>query len=205
MLFWIYGTGVLKPHNQNQRHPPRSRQESWPGPITIRQVRAFLGLTGYYRRFISRYAQVAAPITNLLKKNNFLWNSEVEIAFKELKNILITAPVLIYPNFDLPFVLETDACEVGVGAVLLQNDHLVAFYSKKLSALRQKASTYAKKLWAITDSVRKWRHYLLSGAFTIRTDHRSLKNLLNQTIHTPEQQFFLTKLMGYSFEIVYRG
>jgi len=92
-----------------------------------------------------------------------------------------------------------------VGAVLLQQqEHPVAFYSRKLSALRQWASTYAKELWAITDSVRHWRHYLLGQVFTIRTDHHPLKNLINQTIQTPEQQFFLTKLLGYSFDIVYR-
>lgn len=103
---------------------------------------------------------MAAPITNLLRKNNFQWNEEAGKAFHELKKILVTAPVLVYPNFELPFVMETDACEVGVGAVLLQLEHPVAFYSKKLSALRQHASTYAKELWAITDSVRQWRHYL---------------------------------------------
>lgn len=97
---------------------------------------AFLGLTRYYRRFISCYAQVAAPITNLLRKNNFQWNSEAEAAFKELKKILIPAPMLVYPNFELPFVIETDACDIGMGTVLLQDEHPIAFYNKKLSALR---------------------------------------------------------------------
>lgn len=178
--------------------------ESWPVPKTIRQVRAFLGLTRYYRRFISRYTQEATPITDLLKKNNFHWNEYAEQAFKKPKEILATASVLVYPNFELPFVLETDTCDVGVGAVLLQQEHPVAFYSKKLSALRQRASTYAKELWAVTDSVQRWRHYLLDRTFTIRTDHHPLKNLLNQTIQTPEQQYFLTKLLGYSYDIVYR-
>lgn len=100
------------------------------------------------------------------------------MAFNKLKEILTTAPVLIYPDFQIPFVVETDAYDVGVGAILLQVEYPVAFYSKKLSALRQKASTYAKELWTVTDAVRKWRHYLLGGIFTIRTDHHSLKNLL---------------------------
>lgn len=80
----------------------------------------------------------------------------------------------------------------------------MAFYSKKLSALRQRSSTYAKELWAITDAVRKWWHYLLRGVFTIRTDYYSLKNLLKQVIQTSEQQYFLTKLLRYSYNIVYR-
>lgn len=80
----------------------------------------------------------------------------------------------------------------------------MAYYSRKLSLLRQRASTYSKELWAITDSVRKWRHYLLGSTFTIKTDHHSLKNLLNQVIQTSEQQYFLCKLLGYSYMIVYK-
>lgn len=86
---------------------------------------------------------MVAPITNLLKKNNFHWNSKAEATFKELKNF---HPMLVCPNFDLPFMIETDACDVGVGAILLQEEHLIAFYSKKLSALRKKVLTYAKEL-----------------------------------------------------------
>lgn len=147
---------------------------------------------------------MAAPITNLLRKNQFRWDEEATIAFNNLKQILISAPVLVYPDFDLPFTVETDACDISVGAILLQLEHPVAFYSRKLSALRQKASTYAKELWAIADSVRKWRHYLLGNTFTIRTDHHSLKNLLNQVIQTSDQQYFLCKLLGYSYTIVYK-
>lgn len=102
-------------------------------------------------------------------------------------------------------MIETDACDVGVGAILLQLEHPVAFYSKKLSSLRQRASTYSKELWAITDAVQKWRHYLLGSTFTIRTDHHSLKNLLNQVIQTLEQQYFLSKLLGYSYTIIYKS
>lgn len=121
-------------------------------------------------------------MTDLLKKNGFHWGNAAEEAFKLLKAALISTPVLAYPDFSMPFVVETDACDVGVGAVLAQLEHPVAYYSRKLSAARQKASTYAKELWAITDSVRKWRHYLLGGTFVIRTDHHSLKNLLEQTL-----------------------
>lgn len=100
---------------------------------------------------MGQYAQLAAPLTDLLRKNNFHWDESTLAAFNTLKEKLITAPVLIYPNFSLPFVIETDACDVGVGAVLIQRGHPVAYYSKKLSPLRQRASTYAKELWAITE------------------------------------------------------
>lgn len=121
-----------------------------------------------------------------------------------LKEKLTTTPFLVYPNFSLPFVIEKDACDVGVGAILLQNEHPITFYSKKLSPLRQKASTYSMELWTITDVVHKWRHYLWGNDFTTRTDHRSQKTLLGQTIQTPEQQFFLTKLLEYKYNIIYK-
>lgn len=109
--------------------------KAWPYPKSVKQVRAFLGLTGYYRRFIERYAQLAAPLSDLLRKDNFHWDEKTTNAFNLLKERLITTPVLIYPNFSLPFVIETDACEVGVGAILLQKEHPIAYYSKKLSPL----------------------------------------------------------------------
>lgn len=86
----------------------------------------------------------------------------------------------------------------------MQREHPDTYYSKKLSPLRQRASTYAKELWAITDAVQKWRRYLWGNEFTIHTNHWSLKNLLEQTIQTPKQQFFLTKLLGYKYHIEYK-
>lgn len=160
---------------------------NWPTPSSTKKIRAFLGLTGYYQKFISRYAEVASPITDLLRKQSTGWNATTENSFNQLKQLLTFALVLAYPDFSQPFVVETDACKVGIGAVLLQQQHPIAFFSRKLSLLHQRASTYARELVAITEVVRKWRHYLLGAEFTIRTDHRSLRELLNQTIQTPEQ------------------
>lgn len=152
--------------------------KSWPTPRNVKDVRSFLGLSGYYRRFIARYAQIAAPLTYLLKKSEgFGLGEKEEFAFCSLKEALISAPVLNYPNFGRPFQIDTDACEFGVRAVLSQDGHPLAYYSKKLSSVRQKASIYARELWAITGVVQKWHHYLLGHKFEIRTDHRSLKNL----------------------------
>lgn len=122
----------------------------------------------------------------LLRKGNYHWDDVTEAAFEDLKIRLTTTPVLVYPDFTLPFVIETNACGVGVGAILLQNEHPIAFYSKKLSPLREKAASYAKELWAITDAIQKWRHYLCGNEFTIRMDHRNLKNLVEQTIQALE-------------------
>ena len=101
-------------------------------------------------------------------------------------------------------MVETDASTHGIGAVLTQKGHPLACFSKKLSTKMAKASTYVRELYAITQAVARWQHYLLGKRFLIRTDHHSLKELMSQVIQTPEQQYFLTKLLGYEFDIEYR-
>ena len=112
----------------------------WPTPLNIKQLRGFLGLTGYYRRFIKGYAKLAAPLTDLLKKEAFKWTSEAETTFVQLQKVMTSAPVLALPNFQLPFILETNASDTGIGAVLHQNGHPIAFFSKKLAPRVQKKS-----------------------------------------------------------------
>lgn len=102
------------------------------------------------------------------------------------------------------FLVETDASGTGIGAVLTQEGHPIAFYSQKLSPRMRAASTYHREMFAITQAVQKWRQYLLGCKFEIVTDQQPLKALTNQVIQTPEQQRWLTKLIGYDFDIVYR-
>lgn len=177
----------------------------WPVPKAIKSVRGFLGLTGYYRCFIQGYARIAEPLTDLLKKDSFVWFEKAFNSFLELKKVMTTSSVLHYPDFSKTLVVETNACGVGIGAVLMQENHPMAFYSNKLSNRMQSNSTYAKELYAMTQAVCKWQHYLLGRKFVVKTDHASLKNFLSHVIQTPEQQKFLYKLLGFDYTIEYKS
>ncbi|PNX78745.1 retrotransposon-related protein, partial [Trifolium pratense] len=176
----------------------------WPIPGNVKQLRGFLGLTGYYRRFIKSYAKIASPLTDLLKKEAYEWNVNAEMAFQQLKAAITSAPVLALPDFQKPFVLETDASGVGIGAVLHQEGHPIAYFSKKLVPRNQKKSAYFREMFAIVKAIAKFRHYLLGHKFIIRTDQKSLRSLMDQSLQTPDQQEWLHKFLGYDFTIEYK-
>lgn len=182
-----------------------SAMVDWAPPTNIKQLRGFLGLTGYHRRFVKGYAHIAYPLTELLKNAQFVWTAAAQQAFDELKQRMVSTPVLALPDFTKLFFVETDASGYGIGAVLSQDGHPLAFFSKKLSHRLSLASAYVRELYAVTQAVMKWRHYLLGRKFIIQTGHRSLRELVRQVIQTPEQQFYLAKLMGFTYEIVYRA
>jgi len=177
---------------------------NWPTPSTVRELRGFLGLAGYYRKFIQGYATIANPLTKLLKKGAFEWTEEASVAMNHLKKALTSAPVLGFPDFSQPFIVETDASSKGIGAVLRQGKKPLAFLSKSLGPKWQQLSVYEKELLAVVHAVQKWEQNLCSHPFIILTDQKSLKWLLEQKISTPFQQFWLSKLMGFQYEIHYR-
>ncbi|CAM8999660.1 unnamed protein product [Rhodiola kirilowii] len=178
--------------------------QNWPVPANQQQLRSFLGLANYYRRFIKNYSIIASPLTNLLRKDNFSWNSETSQAFQNLKDALSTSPVLALPDFTKQFIVETDASSQGIGAVLMQDHHPICYISRKLGPRHQSLSVYEKELLAVIHAVQTWSSYLTHSTFIIKTDQRSLKYLLEQKITTPFQHMWLSKLMGYSFEIHYK-
>ena len=159
----------------------------WPIPDLVKTLRGFLGLSGYYRRFIKGYGMLTKPLTDLLKKDGFKWGQQATEAFQLLKKKLCEAPVLAMPNFEIPFVVETDACSTGMGAVLMQQGRPISYLSKAFNKKNKGCSVYEKELLALVLAVTKWRHYLVGQHFIIKTDHQSLKYLLEQPLHTSLQ------------------
>ncbi|GJT97471.1 ty3-gypsy retrotransposon protein [Tanacetum coccineum] len=178
--------------------------QQWPQPTSFTTIRAFLGLTGYYRQFVQHYAQIAAPLTNILKMKEFKWTEDADAAFKKLKKHMQQLITLALPNFTNTFDVTTDASGMAIGAVLSQENKPIAFFSKTLCPTKQGQSTYTKEFYAITEAIKKWRQYLLGRRFRIYTDHHSLKHILTQMIQTPKQQKWVTKLIGYDFEVLYK-
>ena len=179
--------------------------QQWPPPRTARSLRGFLGLIGFYRRFIKGYAAMADPLSSLLTKEGFTWSPKASATFQNLKNSVTNAPALALPDFSKPFVVETDALGSGMGAVLSQGGHPIAFFSKQFCPKLTRSSAYVRELAAITNAIKKWRQYLLGHHFEILTDHQSLKELMTQAVQTPEQHRYLSRLLGYDYSIRYRS
>lgn len=177
---------------------------SWPIPKKIKQLRSFLGLTGYYQKFIQNYNILSTRLTDLLKRNALKWTMVAEKAFVQLRKVMSKAPVLALLDFSKPFAVETDASGSGMGAFLQQEGHLIAFISQAFGPNTSSLSAYERKLLAITFVVSQWRHYLEQGLFFIKTDYESIKHLLEQKPHTSLQLKGISKLLGLQYKILYR-
>ncbi len=170
----------------------------------MKALRGFLGLTGYYRKFIRAYGQIASPLTDSLKKDAFKWNEKAKLAFEKLKEACSQPPCLALLDFSKIFVVECDASGYGVGAILMQGGRPLAFYSQALKGKALFLSTYEKELMELVLSVKKWRPYLFGNTFVIKTDQQSLKHLLEQRIGTPMQQKWVSKLLSYHFVVEFK-
>ena len=174
---------------QGLQPDPRNTDKvrTWPTPRNPTEVRAFVGLCSYYRRFVKDFAQRAAPLHRLTCKDTpFKWTAECAAAFDYLKGVLSSAPVVTMPDFSKPFKVYTDASLEAVGAVLAQDrdglERVVVYASQSLTSPEKRWSTFDRELWAIVWAVRQFRHYIGSAAFTIITDHKPLLGLRNMSI-----------------------
>jgi hypothetical protein len=166
----------------NGMRPDEKRVEAvkdYPVRKTTREIKGFLGLAGYYRRFIPNFSKIAKPLTELLKKNKpYVWDDRTEKAFGTLKEKLTTQPLLQYPDFTKPFVLTTDANNDAIGTVLSQGpigkDLPIAYASRTLNNAERNCPTVERELLAIVWGCKHFRQYLYGRKFTIVTDHRPL-------------------------------
>ncbi|GBM66543.1 Retrovirus-related Pol polyprotein from transposon 297 [Araneus ventricosus] len=181
----------------------------WPRPDKIHDLRSFLGLCTYYRRFVKNFSTIARPLHKLTEaKSNFNWTDECEKSFNSLKQALTSSPILTYPRTDKDFILNTDASNEGIGAVLSQNtgneERVIAYFSKSLGKPERNYCVTRKELPAIVISIEHFHHYLYGRKFLLRTDHASLRWLLN--FKEPEGQIarWIQRLQEYDFEIQHR-
>jgi hypothetical protein len=183
--------------------------ENWPQPRSVKEVRSFLGLASYYRKFIENFAEKAGPLTDLLKKDvKFQWSEEREDGFSQLKEALISAPVLAYPDMEATFILDTDASDYGIGGVVSQvqngEERVISYASKTLNKSQRRYCTTYKELYAIVAMVKQFRHYLYGKSFIIRTDHASLRYWRTMDIEGVVGRWF-ARLSAYHFEIEHRA
>ncbi|WVZ48586.1 hypothetical protein U9M48_000007 [Paspalum notatum var. saurae] len=173
-------------------------------PEAVTEIRSFLGLAGYYRRFIKDFSKIAKPMTSLTKKNaKFVWGPKCEEGFRELKKLLTTAPVLAQPDVTKPFDVYCDASGQGLGCVLMQEGRVIAYASRQLRKHEANYPTHDLELAAVVDALKIWRHYLLGNTCHIYTDHKSLKYIFTQPKLNMRQRRWLELIKDYDLEIHY--
>ncbi|WVZ76845.1 hypothetical protein U9M48_024772 [Paspalum notatum var. saurae] len=176
----------------------------WKVPEVVKEVRGFLGLAGYYRRFIESFSRIAKPMTSLLEKGvPFIWTKERQAAFDELKKKLTTAPVLTLPDLTKSFTVYCDASKEGLGCVLMQEGKVIAYASRQLRKHEVNYPTHDLELAAVVHARKIWRHYLFGNRCEIYTDHKSLKYIFTQNELNMRQKRWLELIKDYDLEIHY--
>ncbi|KAL0549264.1 hypothetical protein IC582_013745 [Cucumis melo] len=176
----------------------------WTRPSTVSEVRSFLGLAGYYRRFVENFSRIATPLTQLTRKGApFVWSKAGKDSFQNLKQKLVTAPVLTVSDGSGSFVIYSDASKKGLGCVLMQQGKVVAYASRQLKSHEQNYPTHDLELAAVVFALKIWRHYLYGEKIQIFTDHKSLKYFFTQKELNMRQRRWLELVKDYDCEILY--
>jgi hypothetical protein len=163
---------------------------------------SFLGLAGYYRRFILNFSKIVKPITELLKKvNKYVWSEACDEAFKHLKKLLTTSLVLAYPDTAKPFDVYCDASGTSLGGVLMQEGWVILYSSRQLRHHEEHYPTHDLELAAVVMALRTWRHYLLGNVVHIYTDHKSLKYIFTQPDLKMRQRRWLELIKDHELEV----
>ena len=185
--------------------------KDWPQPKSTTEVRQFVGLASYYRKFIPNFATICKPLHKLTEKDTkFIWNNQCQSALDTIKHFLTTAPILSYPLLQgQPFLLDCDASNVGVGAVLSQlkdgEEKVISYFSKCLSKSERQYCTTRKELLAVAIAVKHFHHYLIGQQFTVRTDHGSLQWLMRFKNCEGQIARWIETLSAYTFTVVHRA
>ena len=178
--------------------------EEWPQPRNLHEVRSFIGMCSYYRRFIEKFSIIAGPLHDLTKKKvKFQWMAKENNAFLKLKEKLMSEPVLVLPDLTKPFEIECDACGECLGAVLLQEGHAIAYEIRRLNEQESALGIYEKELLAVIHALDSWKRYLLGNPFIIRTDHQSIKSSMSQTKLSGKQMRWANFLSQFHFHIAH--
>jgi hypothetical protein len=176
--------------------------QEWPAPRNVIEVRYFMGLASYYRRFIAIFSRIAHAITSLQRKEKkFQWTEQCESSFQQLKQLLTSAPILKIVDLSKDYVVCMDACKEGLGGVLSQEGSVIFYESRKLKEHEKNYATHDLELAAVVHALRKWRHYLMGKKFKLRIDHNGLKYLFDQPILNSRQIRWLEFLCKYDFDI----
>jgi hypothetical protein len=176
----------------------------WKPPTSVHQIRSFLGLAGYYRRFIPDFSKIAKPMTELLKKEvKYRWNDKCDEAFHTLRKLLTTAPVLAQPDNTQPFDVYCDASGTGLGCVLMQNNRVIAYASRALRNHEQNYPTHDLELAAVVHALKVWRHRFMGAKCNIYTDHKSLTYIFTQADLNMRQRRWLELIKDYDLEVYY--
>jgi hypothetical protein len=177
---------------------------NWKRPTSVTEVRSFLGLAGYYRRFVKDFSIIAKPMTRLTQKGvPFIWSEECEHSFRTLKDKIVNAPILTLPEHGKRFTVYTDASRIGLGCVLMQEGKVISYASRKLKTHEQNYPTHDLELAAVVFALKLWRHYLYGEACDIFTDHKSLKYIFTQKELNMRQRRWLELIKDYDLTIQY--